>query len=99
MAFDSEFTRAVFTTQTGPDKGKPLGDSENIFGVLSSNGLTWASTANQYRTNLDLDSKFKKDHKYRLCVASPAGQVGNTGLELPDAGEVCTDIIVKVGKK
>ena len=29
------------------DKGKPLGDSENIFGVLDANGLTWASTANQ----------------------------------------------------
>jgi hypothetical protein len=24
MAFDSEFTRATFTTLTGPDKGQPI---------------------------------------------------------------------------
>jgi len=81
----------------GPAKGKPLGDSDNIFGALSANGLTWASTANQYRTNLDVDSRFIKDHTYRVCVDAPAGQVGDTGLELPAAGEVCTDITVKVG--
>jgi hypothetical protein len=78
----------------GEDKGKPLGDSENIFGMLDANGLTWASTANQYRTNLLLDSKFKANHKYRLCVDSPAGQTTNGE---PAAGEVCTDIIAKVG--
>ncbi len=62
--------------------------------MLDANGLTWASTANQYRTNLLLDSKFKANHTYRLCVDAPAGQTTNGE---PAAGEVCTDIIAKVG--
>ena len=59
-------------------------------------GCTWASAANQYRTNLDLTAPlFTVNHTYRLCVDSPAGQ---TADGMPAAGEVCTDVIVK-GKK
>ena len=81
----------------GPDKGKVIGDSENILGMLSANGLTWASTASQYRTNLLVSStSFTADHKYRLCVAAPRGQA--TSGDVPLVGEVCSDFIAKLGK-
>jgi hypothetical protein len=87
----------------GPDKGKVIGDSDEILGVLGANGQPFAFGGGQYRTNLDLEpTKFTADHKYRLCVAAPAGQttVGEPPVTaVPVIGEVCSDIIVKVGAK
>jgi hypothetical protein len=95
-------------TQNNPDKGKIIGDSQGILGILNGNGLTWASTANQYRANLDLvpvspdpvkfpNSKFTVGHKYRGCVMSPAfydQPVGNLP-KLPVVSEACVDFFVK----
>ena len=67
------------------DKGKIIGDSQGILGILNGNGLTWASTANQYRTNLDVSpSLFIAQHKYRACVMSPA--VFDPTSPAPDRG-------------
>jgi hypothetical protein len=79
-------------TPQSADKGKPIGDSRNILGPLNGNGLTWASTANQYRTNLDIDSRFAVGHTYRACVMSPAFY-DETGL--PIVGESCVDFSAK----
>ncbi len=76
------------------DKGKIIGDSLGILGVLNGNGLTWASTANQYRTNLDVSpSLFIAEHKYRACVMSPA--VFDPTTQLPIVGEACVDFFAK----
>lgn len=80
-------------TLNSPDKGKPVGDSQNIFGPLNGNGLAWASTANQYRTNLDLDPPFVVNHKYRACIEAPSHY--NTVDGLPLAGESCVDFLTK----
>ncbi len=80
-------------TPGSPDKGKPIGDSQNILGMLNGNGLTWASTANQYRANLDIDPRFIVGHKYRACVMSPAFYDPATGL--PITGEACVDFFAK----
>jgi hypothetical protein len=80
-------------TPLSPDKGKIIGDSQNILGVLNGNGLTWASTANQYRTNLDLGPAFTAGHKYRACVMSPAFY--DTTTDLPIVGESCVDFFAR----
>jgi hypothetical protein len=79
-------------TPQSADKGKPIGDSRNILGPLNGNGLSWASTANQYRTNLDIDPRFVVGHTYRACVMSPAFY-DQTGL--PIVGESCVDFLPK----
>lgn len=76
----------------GPDKGRVIGDSQNVIAPINSNGLVWASVANLYRTNLDIDSRYQKNHTYRMCVAAPAGL---TIDGIPVAGEVCRDFSVK----
>jgi hypothetical protein len=84
------------------DKGTIIGDSRGILGTLNGNGLTWASTANQYRTNLDLDAdpnpsqpplRFVAGHKYRACVMAPAFYDPTTGL--PIVGESCVDFFAR----
>jgi hypothetical protein len=80
-------------TPLSPDKGTVIGDSRNILGPLDGNGLTWASTANQYRTNLDIDPRFISGHKYRACVMSPAFYDPATAL--PIVGEACVDFFAK----
>lgn len=80
----------------GPDKGKIIGDSQNLLGMLNGNGLSWASTANQYRTNLDLNPpKFTAGHTYRACVMSPAIYDDLAGGQLPILGEACVDFTAK----
>jgi len=80
-------------TPLSADKGKIIGDSRNILGPLNGNGLTWASTANQYRTNLDVDSRFISGHKYRTCVMS--GAFYDPATALPIVGEACVDFFAK----
>jgi hypothetical protein len=75
------------------DKGKIIGDSRGILGTLNGNGLTWASTASQYRSNLDLDPRFIAGHTYRACVMSPAFYDPIT--HLPIVGESCVDFTAK----
>jgi len=75
------------------DKGKIIGDSKGLLGTLNGNGLGWASTANQYRTNLDLDPRFIAGHTYRACVMSPAFYDPIT--QFPIVGESCVDFMAK----
>jgi hypothetical protein len=75
------------------DKGTIIGDSKGIVGTLNGNGLSWASTANQYRTNLDLDPRFIAGHNYRACVMSPAFY--DPATQLPIVGESCVDFMAK----
>jgi hypothetical protein len=93
----NQLVLSVTDITAGEDKGKIIGDSENLFGSLTSTGLTWASTANQYRTNLLVDSRYTKDHTYRLCVAAPDGKTPDSLV--PAIGELCADWIAKVGSK
>src|SRR4029078_5035592 len=80
-------------TPLSADKGKIIGDSRNILGPLNGNGLTWASTANQYRTNLDVDSRFISGHHYPTCRMS--GAFYDPATALPIVGEACVDFFAK----
>ena len=94
---ESALVLSVTDITVGPDKGKPIGDSENIFVKLNANGLTWVSVANQYRTNLDLTTPlFAGALILTVCASSDSPARLPTGRAA--AGEVCTDVIVK-GKK
>src|SRR4029453_11751123 len=73
------------------DKGTIIGDSKGIIAPLNGNGLSWASTANQYRTNLDLDPRFTAGHTYRACAMSPAFY--DPATQLPIIGESCMDFM------
>ena len=64
--------------------------------ALIGNGGIFAKVANQYRTNLDLTKgKFRKGHKYRLCISALAAETVEGQFLPPPAGEVCQDITTK----
>ena len=83
---------SVTDVTPGPDKGRLIGDSLNVIAPVNSKGLVWASVANLYRANLDIDPRYQRNHTYRLCVAAPAGL---TIDGIPAAGEVCRDFSVR----
>jgi hypothetical protein len=90
---------SVTDVTTSP--GTPVGDSEGLYGdsALGGTGLSWAFTANQYRTNLPIDSRFTANRKYRLCVSLPASTLTDGAakqvLPAPLAAEQCRDFTTK----
>jgi hypothetical protein len=78
-----------------------IGDSVGAYGTLASNGLTWASVASQYRTNVPFTSPtFVVQHTYRVCVAagaadSPPVTEPVTEPAKPLAAEACVDVTMQ----
>jgi hypothetical protein len=74
-----------------------VGDSIGAYGTLASNGLSWASVASQYRTNVPFTTpKFQNNRTYRLCVAAGAAanaqETSNVEPAKPLASEACIDV-------
>jgi hypothetical protein len=74
-----------------------IGDSIGAYGTLAANGLTWASTTSQYRTNVPFTSPtFVLNHTYRVCVAAgAAASTQETSVNEPAkplAAEACVDV-------
>jgi len=74
-----------------------IGDSIGAYGTLASNGLAWASTTSQYRTNVPFVSPtFQLHNTYRVCIAAGAADtthetsVGEPAKPL--AAEACIDV-------
>ena len=94
---ESALVLSVTDITVGPDKGKPIGDSENIFGTLNANGLT-VGVGRQ-----PISDESGSDHpaihgESHLPFVRRLSRRRQTADGMPAAGEVCTDVIVK-GKK
>jgi hypothetical protein len=78
------------TDVSGSNAGTIIGDSLGLNSTFGSNGITWATTASQYRTNLAVDppefSATPAPSVYRMCITAAGSP--------PIAPQACRDFTV-----